>query len=163
MSTNQEQWLEASANQAVTTEMLDRLVTEVRKSREAYDAAKDNASELYKVYAEAEGHLIEAMNQAGKRKYVVEGVGTVFFVEKLVVPTPKTIEDKQKFFDFIKQNYGDTFLMEKLSVHHQVLQKIYNEAHKEAIDKGVGAEFTVPGLETPTLMVNLNFRKEKGS
>jgi hypothetical protein len=163
MSTNNQEWAEAAANQAITTEMLDQLVTDMRQKREDYESAKEFSTTKYKVFAEAEGKLIEAMNQAGKKKYVVDGVGTVFFVEKLVVPTPKTIEDKMAFFDFIKQNYGENFLNDKLSVHHQVLQKIYNEAHKEAIDKGVGAEFTVPGLEAPTKMVNLNFRKEKGS
>lgn len=163
MQPTTQDWLEAGANQAITTEMMDQLVKDMREKREAYDAAKEEATQKYKVFAEAEGKLIEAMTQAGKRKYVVDGVGTVFFVEKLVVPTPKTNENKLLFFDFIKQEYGQDFLNEKLSVHHQVLQKIYNEAFKEAKDRGEGDTFTVPGLEAPTQMISLNFRKEKGT
>ncbi len=157
-----EAWQEAiGATTTVTTEVLDGLISDLGDKRKAYDQAKAASTEMYKVMDEAERKVIEAMNQAGKRKYFVDGVGTVYFSEKLVVPTPKTIEQKTIFFAWIKNMYGETFLLDKQSVNHQTLQKIYNDAYDEATVKGGGAEFSVPGLEEPTAQVTLNFRKEK--
>lgn len=158
---SQDQWMDAAAKgTTVTTEQLDGMVNDMRAKREVYEAAKEKASELYKTFDEAERLLIAALQSAGKRKYHVDGVGLVFFVEKLVVPTPKTVEQKDLFFAWIEKEYGVTYLKEKLSVHHQVLQSLYNNAFKEAQEKGDAENFQVPGLEQPTTQISLNFRKE---
>lgn len=161
MQTTPEQWAETAAQgTTITTEDLDRLVTNYRVKREVYEAMSAEKTKAYNELDEAEGALKEAMTGAGKRKYHVDGVGLVFFVEKFVVPTPKNLDQKRKFFDYINQTYGETFLMDKLSIHHQVLQKLYNDAFEEAKEQGKGAEFHIPGLEQPTSQVSLNFRKE---
>lgn len=158
---SQEQWLEASATGQITVEQLDALMREMHEKRAAYDAAKEASTALYKVFDDAERRLITALTQAGKRKYFAEGIGTVYFSEKLVVPTPKTIEQKVLLFDYIRKEFGDKYLLEKQSIHHQTLQSLYNESFKEAVENGKGEGFHIPGLEQPTAQISLNFRKDK--
>lgn len=157
---DQNAWLEKEADKTITTEALDGMVKEMKKAREIYESAKAKSTELYKEFESMEGKVIEALTKAGKRKYHVDGIGLCYFIEKLVVTTPKTLEDKRKFFDWLKSTFGETFLLDKQGVNHQSLQKIYNDAYSEAVDRGVGDGFTVPGLASPTAQITLGFRKE---
>lgn len=160
-SLNPDAWAQAQSNPAITTEVLDKLVKEMKEARSLYEVAKARSTDLYKEFEAMEGKVVEALTQAGKRKYFVEDIGTVFFIEKLVVATPKTLEDKQKLFCFLRERHGETFLLDKQSINHQSLQKIYNDAYNEAVEAGVGAEFVVPGLLPPTANISLGFRKER--
>ncbi len=158
---SQESWAEASANPSITTEILDQMITEMTKARAVYESAKAVATERYKEFETLEGKVIEALTQAGKRKYHVDGIGLCYFIEKLVVTTPKTVESKKNFFDYLRKQYGDIFLLDKQGINHQSLQKIYNDCYKEAVERGEGAEFQIPGLEQPTTQISLGFRKER--
>lgn len=160
-SLSQEAWLSANADKSVTTEMLDQMVKDMRSKRDVYEAAKAKATELYKSFEESEGQLLEALTKAGKRKYHVDGVGLVYFIEKLVVTTPKTLEAKRAFYDYLREAYGETFLLDKQSISHQSLQKIYNDAYNEAKDNGSADTFSIPGLDAPTAKVSIGFRKER--
>jgi hypothetical protein len=154
-----EQWLEAGANRAITTEMLDQVIKDMAEKRLAYQSAKALSDEKYHAYEEAERIALEAMRQAGKSKYYCEGAGTAYTVEKLVVPTPKTKDEKQLLFDYVRKTWGEVFLLDKLAIHHQVLQKLYNEAWEEAKAQGKGESFSIPGLQQPTMQISLNLRK----
>lgn len=157
-----EAWAELQGSgSGVTTQMLDTLVSEMQKKRAIYEDAKSIASEKYNEYAEAEGKLVEAMQLAGKTKYVVEGVGTVYFVNKLVVPTPKTVEQKKLLFKYLQDKHGETYFYDKTSVNHQTLQGIYNSDWEESKESGNGDVFSIPGLDQPTSQISLNFRKER--
>lgn len=145
----------------VTTQMLDELVAKMQAARETYEKSKRETSDLYNEYAGAESKLVEAMQLAGKTKYVVEGVGTVYFVTKLVVPTPKTIEQKKQFFEYLKDRHGEVYFYDKCGINHQTLQGVYNSDYKEACETGKGEMFQIPGIDTPTSQVSLNFRKER--
>lgn len=158
---SQDTWAEANANPSITTEVLDGMITEMKKARDIYESAKTVSTNLYKEFETLEGKVIEALTQAGKRKYHVDGIGLCYFIEKLVVTTPKTIESKKLFFDYLQKQYGDTFLLDKQGINHQTLQKIYNDCYKEAVEAGVGEQFQIPGLDQPTAQISLGFRKEK--
>lgn len=153
-------WTEKTAT-SISVEDLDQLVKEMRKKRDIYEAAKAKSTELYKEYEQLEGAVVEALRQAGKKRYHVDGLGTATVVEKLVVTTPKTLEDKRKFFEWIKAKFGDTVLLDKQGINHQSLQKLYNDAYDEAVERGEGHLFSVPGLQPPTNYPELRFTKEK--
>jgi hypothetical protein len=155
-----EAWMEASASGAVTIDQLDSMVRDYHQKRAAYDLAKGLSDAAYKEAEESKRKVLEAMQQTGKQKYHVDGVGLCFIKNELVVPTPKTTQAKQTFFDWIKHEYGEAFLLEKLAIHHATLQKLYNESYKEAVEKGQGDTFQIPGLEQPTSYQSLSFRKD---
>jgi hypothetical protein len=150
-----------SQNSSVTTEQLDLLVKEYREARTKYEENQAVGTKLYKEFQEKEGKLVEAMSQAKKQKYYVEGIGMVSFRNTRSVQTPKTIEAKKAFFNWIRAEFGDTVLMDKLSIHSATINKIYNDAVTEAEEKGVDTSlFSIPGLSEPTVTTNLVFKKE---
>lgn len=157
-------WMEAAAEgSGITTQELDARAKAYNEAYAAYEKQKAVASELFKEAERLEGKLIEALEQAGKSKYHVEGVGTFYFSDKLVVTTPKTIPDKKALFDYVLQNHGEDFFLSTASINHQTLQKLYNtdfETFKET-NPELAAEFHIPGLQPPTSKRSLGLRGEK--
>lgn len=164
-----DQWMEAAAEgSAITTEQLDMMAKEYQEKYEEYEKLKAEATQLGKDAEVLEGKLIEALNQAGKTKYYVDNIGTFYFINKMTVPTPKTVQDKKKLFDYLLKQHGETFLLDKQSINHQTLQSLYKaefEDHVAACEKAgkpeEAANFTIPGLSEPTTMQSLGLRKDK--
>lgn len=160
-----EEWQEMeneASGTVVTTEELDHAVAEFREAEEIYQDIDAKKKEAYKVREEKKQKVLETMQKAGKTKYYVEGLGTVYQINKYLVATPKTVEAKEAFFKYLKEEYGDTFLMDKLGVHSATLNKIYNEALNEAKENGEDVStFSIPGLDSPNVYTNIGFRKER--
>ena len=154
METNVHSW--AEENTSVTVEQLDNLVAEYLKSREIYEAAKKVSGEKYADYQVLENKLVATLTAAGKKSYKVDGVGTATRVVKSVVTTPKDVTSKRLLFDSINKTYGKDVLDEMVSINHQRLNGWYNEEvelHKE------DPLFHVPGIEAPTSVESLSFRR----
>jgi len=153
-----ETWSKAQSVPVSTTQ-LDQLVSEYRILREEYEKVKRISGDKYAKYVDKEKELLELMQSAGKTKYFVEGLGTIYQINKLSVTTPKTLADKKSLFDYVRSQHGETFLMDKLSINHQTLNKLYNTDFEAATESGKGEMFSIPGLEQPTSQVSLGFRK----
>lgn len=155
-------WAQTAAQGAkVTLEEVEELLTKYRAMREEIARFREEKTAKEKEFSDLEGKVIEAMQATGKSKVYVEGMGTAYFIDKLVVPTPKTNADKKAFFAWLEAEYGAEFLTEKLSVNHQTLQSLYNAAFEEFTEKKKDGIFSIPGLQEPTSLRSLGFRKEK--
>jgi hypothetical protein len=160
-------WLaEGAKGSGITTEELDVMAKNYQKAYDEWEVVKKEATRLHGIQEELEGKFVEALELAGKRKYYVEGIGTFSFRDQMVVTTPKNIDAKKKFLTYLRKKFGETFYLDKVSVNHQSLQKIYNdtfEAHvEEYTNKGVEVpDFHMPGLEAPTNRRSLTLRKDK--
>ena len=157
-----EDWAKMEAEgSGVTTEELDKAVAEYKAQDVIYKEADQNKKSEYKKLEEEKKKLMELLTKAGKSKYYVEDIGTVYFVNKYLVTTPKTIQEKTEFFDYLKQTFGETFLMDKLGVYSATLNKIYNDSFTAAKEAGDDVSlFKIPGLQPPQVHTSLNFRKE---
>lgn len=158
---------EAAKGSSVTLEQLEDLIKKYRAARDEAEKFRIEKTRIEKEFSDLEGKLIEAMEQTGKSKVYVEGAGTLYFIDKMVVATPKTNDDKIKLFGFIEKEYGKNVLIEKVSVNHQTLQGLYNNAAKEFTAKcekdgkpELAATFHIPGLSAPTSQRSLGFRKD---
>ena len=87
----------------VSVSELDSALEEYVEARTLYEQQKKYAEELSSIADEKENALVKLMEAAGKDKWLVDGFGTVSVYEKLSVATPKTGEDKQAFFGWIKE------------------------------------------------------------
>ncbi len=146
----------------ITTSELDDLGKKYQAKYAEYETAKAISSTLYAEAEELEGKLVEALNQAGKSKYHVEGIGTFSFQNKMSVKTPKTIDEKKLLFEYIRTTHGEVFYLDKISVNSQTLNKLYNEDLASAKERGVDPSlFHIPGLEQPTVMQSLRLTKER--
>ena len=155
-----ENW-SAPTPQALSVEELDTLVTLTNAKKEQYASAKAISNKLNEEYEALEAKVLEAFVASGKKKYHVAGLGLFYTITRLTVKTPKTLEQKLAFFDYIRKTKGETFLLDKQSINHQSLQKIYKDDFEAASEAGTGAEFIIPGLEAPTADVSLGFSKER--
>lgn len=152
----------------ITVEELDEWGRKWKEASEEYATASARASELYKVKEELEGKFVEALQQAGRQKYFVEGIGLVGFSKRMSVQTPKTIEDKQALAKWMQDTYGKEFFWEKFSVNSQTLQSMYNKEYEIFEERceatGQSEQFHIPGLAPPVAKVGLRkFSKDKAS
>ncbi len=149
------EWQEASS-ESVSLAELDKLVEDYKKKREAYDAAKKVSGELYSISEEAENKILSVLKAANKKSYKVDGIGTVTRVQKQIVTVPKDVEQKRALFNWIKEQYGVDVLDEMVSINHQKLNGFYNEEVEKHKSNPL---FAIAGLDAPTDVENLSFRK----
>jgi len=143
---------------AISMKEMDKLVKDYVEKREGHEAAKKLASEAYNLREEAEFKVLSALKAAGKTKYVVEGVGTFSIVCKEQVTVPKTIEDKDKLFAWIRQTYGEDILKDMVSIHSAKLNSFYKDAAEQAEDRST---FSIPGIDQPVVREEVRFNRSK--
>jgi len=156
---------ESTKGNTITTEQLDELCVNYAGARNEYEQAKERATDLYNVAESLKGKVVEAMTQAGKSKYYVEGIGTFGFKDKMSVKTPKTLEDKQTLWKYLEEKYGSEVVWDKFGINSQTLNSFYNSELEIFNDKAkageVSGDFHLPGIEAPTAQRDLKITKEK--
>lgn len=138
----------------------------------AHDSALAKATALAALLkAEAEGLTLSLANVEARLKTVQGEImrtleameidslkmnGFTFYVEeKESVKTPKTLEEKALFFEYLRQ-LG--LFDEMVGVNSQTLNSFYRAKSEEALGQGV-LEFRMPGIEPPTSYKQLKMRK----
>lgn len=144
----------------ITVEQLDEWGRKWKKAKQDLEVASAHKTELEKVKEEIEGKFVEALNQAGRKKYHVEGIGLVGFWTRMSVQTPKTIADKQALAKYMEEKYGKVFFWDKFSVNSQTLQSFYNKEFEifEEKSEAQGPQetaFHIPGLAPPVAKIGL--------
>lgn len=82
--------------------------------------------------------------------------GYLFYKEtKSSVTTPKTVEEKNLLFEFLKEK---GIFMEIVSVNSQTLNSLYKNLAQEAAMEGA-IDFRLPGVEAPKLYTTLKLKK----
>lgn len=137
---------------------LESTITALTEARKDYDLAKTIASEKNKVVEELEFKLLEMLETVGKEVYVGESA-RVTVVSKLQVTTPKSPEDKQKFFEWLKRKHGEEAMWAYATVNHNSLNSLYNKEVEDAVNRGTLTD--IEGIEAPTLRKTLQVRAGK--
>lgn len=149
-----DRWNTVGAEDIPTT-AFDTLVSRMLTEWDVYEAKLDEAKALKAVYDETEIELMDLLKRAKKTKYQAEGLGTVGITNKYMVKTPKSIEDKQSLFDWIKGKFGYESMMGLTTINSQTLNAFVNEIKEKE------PTIEIPGLEAPTHRETLSFRAEK--
>lgn len=148
---------ELEKGREVTTHELDLAIKNLKEARDAYDVAKAISSEKHSVVEKLEGALLGLLDAADKSVYEAEGIARVSVSLKTQVTTPKTIDEKERFFKWVENKLGREGLLAYQTVNYQSLNSLYNTAMKEALDKG--EEWNgIDGLEMPTVVKTLSMR-----
>lgn len=88
--------------------------------------------------------------------YSVKMHGFTFYTaETETVKTPKTLEDKAKLFEFLRDK---GLYDEMVSINSQSLNSLYRALSAEALEKG-HLEFLMPGVDAPTSFRQLKLKK----
>ncbi len=162
MSTNLDQWDEATATKSLNLAEMDALVKQSKEAWEKYDAKKAEASELNADAEAIDAKIMQALKDAGKKKYHVQGIGTIMRIEKLTVKVPAGIDQKREFFAFLKKK-GEEFYLSTLTVNSNTLNSWYNREADiaSANRKADSPAFSVPGIDQPTVRESLRLMKDR--
>ena len=139
------------------TKQFDILITQ-------YKTARENADMWVKEKERIKQTIMDLMETAKKTEYIVEGIGTVKIIERKSVRTPKTAEDKRKFFNYLEEVYGPSLMQSMQTVNSKTLNGFYREEANKATShmseqEKAAYEHRLPGLEPPQSFVTLSFRK----
>ena len=141
----------------VTVAELDEAVIQYKLAKEEHEKASAVSSEKHEEAEKCKNNLIALLECAGKTSYILENVALITVSLKTQVTTPKTIEDKEKFFAWVEKKLGREGMIAYQTVNYQSLNSLYNSAMKEALDKG--QEWNgVDGIDMPTVVRTLSMR-----
>ncbi len=133
---------------------LDFMVASYRENRIAYEEQDKLAKEQFHKMKAAEDLVKQSLIALGKTKYFVDGLGTVSIVQKSSVTTPKSNEEKEALFGYIRDKFGVDGLTAMISVHSATLNSFVNK------ELDADPSLVIPGLTTPTVTTELRFRKD---
>lgn len=150
----QQNW---NVQKEISIKDMQELITCLREAKTAYKEAKDKSDAAYAVLKNLESTVIATLKEAGQDTFTVTGVGKVTVSEQLSVQTPKSIEDKQKFFSFIKEKFGDDGFWAYASINSQSLNSLYKNLTTEYAQNGEVLE--IEGLEPASSFTKLSFTK----
>ena len=155
--TNLSDWNDEKPVAEISLEQMDNAVKVLRELKDVYLAENAKVKELHDAYKQQEARVISLLQQAGKTKYVVEGIGQVITTESLYVPTPKTPEQKQAFFNWLREELGEDGYYTYATVNSNSLNSLYKQKVEEYGERGEILD--IEGLEPPTSHVKLSLRK----
>lgn len=138
-------------------EMTEAVKT-LRQAKEAYDSIKKESDAAYSCYKDAEIQVISMLQESGQSTFIADGLGRVTVSESLSVQTPKTPEEKQAFFDWLKKEMGDDGFWAYATVNSQSLNSLYKQKVNEYAAKGEVLE--IEGLQPATSYTKLSFTKK---
>lgn len=139
---------------SITIEQLNGLIENVAKLRIEEARVSKEKSTVLSDLEMAENAVLEALVENGMTNYRGPA-GMVSLSQRTSVKTPKTQEDREAFFFYLKEKglYDDM-----ISVNSQTLNSFYKAGLEEAREKGL-TDFIIPGIGEVTIKASLSFRK----
>ena len=128
-----------------------QLAATLKNKMDELDIESKRLSGQYSTVSSEIINILEAMEIDSVKMH-----GFNFYVEeKASVKTPKELEDKKQFFDYLRE-IG--IFDEMITVNSNSLNALYKSLAAEAAEKG-NFDFQLPGIEKPTPYKNLRLRR----
>jgi len=144
---------------SITLEQLDAEVAKLEALKIDYAQKKEQSNKADALVKEQTEKLLKMLEESGKKKYHVDGLGTIGITETWAVTTPKTQEEKKAFFNWLQNEYGDDGFYAYATINYQQLNSLYNKVSEER--EAAGLDVHIEGISLPTLVKKLSFRKGK--
>lgn len=104
-----------------------------------------------------DARILEELESTGKSSYK-SNCGTVMRSRTYSVRVPVTDEAKRQFFGWLESK-GPEVYWRYTTVNSQSLNSLYKAEREIAVEEG-DVDWTIPGLEAPTLRVTLSKRSK---
>jgi hypothetical protein len=147
-----------AAMDSVTVGELDRLGKEIAEQSAKVGCMEEHLKGEKGKLEKMKAQMIAYLSHFGKKSYPIPGAGTFTRVEKLSFQVPKEEEAKKEFLKWLRSK-GDGFYISTVTVNHNTLNAIANEAFEQAAAEG--RSFSIPGLGDPKKYEMLSIRKGK--
>lgn len=144
---------------SMTVEEFDSLVGQIFQVRAEITELNAQASEKEKELFGLKVRAVAALKEFGRKNYQTPK-GTITIRNTLQVSLPKTEQDKQLMFEWMKEKG----IYEKFATVNYNSLKSLVKAHMEEIEATGGDPILdfIPGVPAPTLFQDLTFTKGKG-
>lgn len=140
---------------SVTVADLDALVSQIQQKKTEAAAKKEELAEINKEIARLEEQGGKYLRELGRDNYKAPN-GTVYIKRVWRVGMPKTDEEKQQLFSWLReQGIFDRYA----TVNSNSLNALYMSEWDAAKERGDGLEFGIPGVGEPTLFETTEVRK----
>ena len=143
LKTKEEQDLENKKN--ATVKELNDTVDLMFEQYRIYEDAKAKASEEYGKYKKLEVKVMDLLENEGMAKYQTKS-GTFTWRYSSSFKTPKTPEEKDAFFGYLKDK---GVFDQMISVNSKTMNS-YLKEQEEIYEESGGLEFKVPGIQATT-------------
>lgn len=131
-----------------------KLCEELYKQKVVVDEIEAHQKQENKKFEALKAKVLAHLEENELEKYAVSGYGTVFIREYTSVKVPKSPQERDQFFGYLK----DKGIFEQtITVHSQTLNSLYKNALEEAIEKG-DHTFKIPGIGEPSVSKKLTVR-----
>ena len=141
----------------VTVEQFDKAIEELYELKKVCDEKKALSEAANKEYAKKEAEITKLLEVSNRDSYSAKH-GTVRLSMRASYKTPKLREDKEKLFDWIKNNYDEDTMWAYITINSQTLNSFCKKEIELAAERG--EEFKPDGLEEPTKSVSLSYRSK---
>lgn len=141
-------------SESVVVDQLISQIESIAHLRKLEAEKKAVASLITKELEAAEERMLELLEQANLKNFKSD-LGTVTRTYRTSVRTPKTPEDRQAFFEYLKK---EGLYDSMISVNSVSLTSYYKEGLANAEAAGL-ADFSIPGINEVTLIPTLSFRR----
>lgn len=141
---------------SITLSGLDQLCVELSALKGKIDELKNEKTALEQSYSELSEQIIAHLTAHKKDKYDTP-VGSFGISRRFTYKTPKTPEEREAFFGYLKSQ--GTF-DDLITVNSQTLNAYAKRELETAQEEG-RSDFEIPGLGEPTLFERITIRKNK--
>lgn len=138
----------------VSVSDLNNLAGEIAELRSQEALASQGKKKITEALETAETKMIELLTGAGLTKFD-SAFGKVVISHRLSVKTPKTPEDREAFYNRLKEQ---GLYEAMISVNSQTLNSYYKEEFEKAKERG-DDDFEIPGIREVTMNPILSFKR----
>lgn len=140
----------------VTLQSLNLLGEAIFKQNQKVDEVEAVAKKENALLEKMKAKMINILETHGHTNYQVPGLGKLQMRERTSVTLPKTPQDKDAFYTYLKEKG----LFEHLiTVNSQTLNAFWKKEREVAISEGRSAGFKIPGIDEPKTMALLAITK----
>lgn len=139
-------------------------IADIEHLCQTYSELRSRKDELSKTLSGLEDEIsavsskiIESLDSSGKERWDINGVGTISVVHRFTYKVPKTPDQKEQFFGFLKEK---GIFEDLISVNSQTLNAFAKREMELAKESGA-TDFSIPGLEEPALDKTIQLRRQK--
>lgn len=140
----------------VTVQDMDALVEEMRAQRDLVEEKENELKALNKQLTALEQKAVQYLKALGRENFSSPH-GTLYISQKWRVNLPKTDEDKAALFKHLEER---GIFMQYATVNSNSLNSLFLEDWKDAMERGEGMDFRMPGIAEPKLYETLGMRKK---
>lgn len=146
---------ETEQTESVSVEKVKELAAKLWRARELRDEKAEEAKVYADEYRALEETMLKVLDACELERFDSEHC-TISVASRSSVRVPKTREDKEAFFSYLRARgvYDDL-----VTVNSQTLNAYYREEEEKAVAEGA-IEFSIPGLSA-TPYQTLQVRKRK--